>query len=148
MKTKEKCDKIVTYFNKILPYVDCELNYSKDYELLFAVVLSAQTTDKKVNEITSTLFKKYPNLDSFEKASLNENLALFLSVCIERTVFKFSYGDQCSSTDLPEQLILLPVDNNDIPNYEIMECYAAELKRTIFNKTVNVMKELIYSKTN
>lgn len=95
----------------------------------------------------STLDMKIHGLQ-LKNASLNENLALFLSVCIKRTVSKFSYGDQCSSTDLPEQLILLPVDNNDIPNYEIMERYATELKRTLFNKTINVMKALIYRKTN
>ena len=39
--------------------VVCELNYSKDYELLIAIVLSAQCTDKRVNEVTKVLFSKY-----------------------------------------------------------------------------------------
>ena len=43
----------------MFPEAKCELNYSKDYELLIATVLSAQCTDKRVNEVTSVLFKKY-----------------------------------------------------------------------------------------
>lgn len=72
MIKKEKVDRIRNYFNEILPSADCELNYSTDYELLIAVVLSAQTTDKKVNEVTKTLFKKYPAIDDYDKASLSE----------------------------------------------------------------------------
>lgn len=72
MNSKEKANLIENYFLKILPDAKCELNYNKDYELLIAVILSAQSTDKKVNEITFKLFKKYPNLESFNEASLNE----------------------------------------------------------------------------
>ena len=59
MNKKDKIELIKSYFNEILPNATCELNYTKDYELLIAVVLSAQTTDKKVNELTATLFKNY-----------------------------------------------------------------------------------------
>ena len=45
--------------DKMFPDAKCELNYNKDYELLIATVLSAQCTDKRVNEVTSVLFKKY-----------------------------------------------------------------------------------------
>ena len=54
-----KTDRVETYLNKILPNAKCELNYNKDYELLIATVLSAQTTDKRVNEVTKILFNKY-----------------------------------------------------------------------------------------
>lgn len=72
MNSKEKANLIENYFLKILPDAKCELNYNKDYELLIAVILSAQSTDKKVNELTYKLFKKYPTLDSFNEASLIE----------------------------------------------------------------------------
>lgn len=45
--------------DKMIPNPRCELNYNKDYELLIAVVLSAQTTDKRVNMVTKDLFNKY-----------------------------------------------------------------------------------------
>ncbi len=134
MKTKEKCDKIVTYFNKILPYANCELNYSKDYELLFAVVLSAQTTDKKVNEITSTLFKKYPNLDSFEKASLNEiedNIrqiglykakALALKDITHKLIYKFNY----KVPDNKKDLLTMRGVGNKVANVVLIELFNKE----------------------
>lgn len=72
MNSKTKAKLIEDYFIKLLPDAKCELNYNKDYELLIAVILSAQSTDKKVNEITEVLFKKYPSLDDFNNASLIE----------------------------------------------------------------------------
>lgn len=50
---------ILDYFNELFPYLKCELVYNSNFEFLIAVVLSAQTTDKKVNNITNILFSKY-----------------------------------------------------------------------------------------
>ena len=50
----------------------CELNYQKDYELVIAVMLSAQTTDKGVNKVTNILFNKYQDLNSLSQANLEE----------------------------------------------------------------------------
>ena len=61
---------ILEYFDKLFPNPKCELDYNKDYELLIATVLSAQTTDKRVNKVTSVLFKKYPELLSLSKADV------------------------------------------------------------------------------
>jgi len=63
---------ISDYLNELIPNPRCELNYDKDYELLIATMLSAQTTDKRVNMVTDVLFKKYPNLESLSKAQLND----------------------------------------------------------------------------
>ena len=72
MKTKnEKRELIMQYMDEILPNASCELDYHKDYELLIAVMLSAQTTDKKVNKVTSVLFDRYPSLDALKEAPLN-----------------------------------------------------------------------------
>ena len=65
-------NKIEKYLDEIIPNPKCELNYTKDYELLIATMLSAQTTDKKVNEVTKILFKKYPDLESLSKANIEE----------------------------------------------------------------------------
>ena len=51
--------KIVEYLDFLYPNPRCELNYQQDYELLLAVMMSAQTTDKRVNMVTSILFEKY-----------------------------------------------------------------------------------------
>ena len=63
---------IIDYLNEIIPDPKCELNYNKDYELLIATMLSAQTTDKRVNEVTSILFNKYKNLDELRNALVTD----------------------------------------------------------------------------
>ena len=63
---------IIDYLDKLLPNPKCELNYEKDYELLIAVMLSAQTTDKRVNMVTDILFKKYNSLEKLASADIND----------------------------------------------------------------------------
>ena len=63
---------IEEYLDELYTNPRCELNYNKDYELLIATVLSAQTTDKKVNEATKVLFKKYDSLEKLSKAPLDD----------------------------------------------------------------------------
>lgn len=63
---------IIEYLDEIIPNPKCELNYTKDYELLLATMLSAQTTDKKVNEVTNILFKKYKTMEELSKANIND----------------------------------------------------------------------------
>lgn len=75
-----KISDIITYFDEILPNAKCELNYSQDYELLIAVMLSAQATDKSVNQVTEVLFKKYPSLDAFESATREDIEAIIKPV--------------------------------------------------------------------
>ena len=63
---------IFKYLDKLYPNPKCELNYNKDYELLLAVVLSAQTTDKRVNKVTSVLFKKYKSIKELSEAKIGD----------------------------------------------------------------------------
>lgn len=63
---------IVDYLDLLFPNPKCELNYTKDYELLIATMLSAQTTDKRVNMVTDVLFKKYPTLELLRLANVND----------------------------------------------------------------------------
>ncbi len=63
---------IVNYLDELFPEPRCELNYTKDYELLIAVMLSAQTTDKRVNMVTSVLFNKYPSLTMLADANIDD----------------------------------------------------------------------------
>lgn len=61
---KARTKKIVDILKETYPDAKCELNYETPLQLLIATILSAQTTDKKVNEVTKDLFKDYPDLDS------------------------------------------------------------------------------------
>lgn len=65
-------NKIEKYLDELFPNPKCELNYGKDYELLLATMLSAQTTDKRVNMVTSTLFEKYPTLKDLSEANIDD----------------------------------------------------------------------------
>lgn len=67
-KRKQKAQEVVKKLKKIFPKAKIALNYSNDWELLVAVMLSAQCTDKKVNEVTEKLFKKYRKLDDYVNA--------------------------------------------------------------------------------
>ena len=71
-KTQEKMNSVLQYLDEIFPNVGCELNYTKDYELVIAVMLSAQTTDASVNLVTAKLFKEYPTLESLANADLKD----------------------------------------------------------------------------
>ena len=72
MTMKTNISSLLSYLDELFPHAQCELFYTKGYELVIAVMLSAQTTDKSVNAVTSVLFKKYQSLDALNKASLEE----------------------------------------------------------------------------
>ena len=65
-------NKIFIYLDKLFSNPKCELNYEKDYELLIAIMLSAQTTDKRVNKVSSVLFKKYPSIKELSMAKISD----------------------------------------------------------------------------
>ena len=72
MTKKEIAEKACEELEKIYPDVECSLVYKKPYELLIATRLAAQCTDARVNIVTKTLFQKYPSLEAFAGADLNE----------------------------------------------------------------------------
>lgn len=71
---------IFDYLDTLIPNPKCELNFNCDYELLIAVVLSAQTTDKRVNEVTKVLFTKYPTLEDINKADISSIKEIIKSI--------------------------------------------------------------------
>jgi endonuclease-3 len=69
VKQKEKYDILVNYFKKAIPVAESELEYHSPYELLVAVILSAQCTDKRVNMITPAFFEQFPTAEILAKAT-------------------------------------------------------------------------------
>lgn len=65
-------NEIVEFLDELFPNPKCELEYNKDYELLIAVMLSAQTTDKRVNSVTRILFKKYDSLEKLKNSNIED----------------------------------------------------------------------------
>jgi endonuclease III len=71
---------ILAYLDELYPNPKCELEYSKDYELLIAIVLSAQTTDKRVNIVDKELFTKYDTLDKLARANPQDIAKIIKSI--------------------------------------------------------------------
>ena len=80
MQRKERYAAFVRHFTKHQPEAATELNYTSPFELLVAVILSAQCTDKRVNLVTPSLFKKYPTPKLLAKSSFDELFPLIKSV--------------------------------------------------------------------
>lgn len=72
MTEKEIAERACEELEKLYPDIECSLKYKKPYELLFAARLSAQCTDARVNIVTEKLFERYPDLESFASADINE----------------------------------------------------------------------------
>ena len=80
MTRKERYQFVIDYFSVQMPDAETELIYDNPYQLLVAVILSAQCTDKRVNLTTPALFDKYPDLLALSKANQEELFALIKSI--------------------------------------------------------------------
>lgn len=80
MTKQERYDKVIAYFQKARPVAETELEYINPYELLVAVILSAQCTDKRVNLITPALFEAFPTVYDMAKAT-PEEIFLYIKSC-------------------------------------------------------------------
>ena len=72
MKLQERYDNIINWFRREMPTADTELEFGSIFQLLVAVVLSAQCTDKRVNMVTRELFKAFPDAYALGNADINE----------------------------------------------------------------------------
>ena len=72
MRTPEQVQEIVRLLLEEYPEASCTLDYGRDYELLFSVRLAAQCTDERVNQITPALFARFPTLEAFAEADVEE----------------------------------------------------------------------------
>lgn len=80
MTKKERYTFIIDFFQKNLPEAETELDYEDPYELLVAVILSAQCTDKRVNLTTPALFRKFPNIQALSKTDFDELFPFIKSI--------------------------------------------------------------------
>jgi len=79
---------IFAFLDERYPDVGCELWYQQDYQLLIAVVLSAQTTDQAVNKVTPLLFQKFPSLQTLAKAAVKDIATIIQSIGLYHTKAK------------------------------------------------------------
>lgn len=92
MTRKERYTFIIDWFEKNMPVAETELEYEDPYELIVAVILSAQCTDKRVNMTTPAIFEKYPTVHSLSKATFDELFPLIKSISYPNNKTKHLIG--------------------------------------------------------
>lgn len=92
MTKKERYQFVIHYFQQHVPDAETELIYDNPYELLVAVILSAQCTDKRVNITTPAIFKKYPDVPALSKAGFAELFPMIKSISYPNNKTKHLIG--------------------------------------------------------
>lgn len=92
MTRKERFEKVLDWFTVNMPIAETELDYTTPFELLVAVVLSAQCTDKRVNMVTPRLFMEYPTAQRMSEASVEEIYELIKSISYPNNKAKHLVG--------------------------------------------------------
>ena len=92
MTLKERYRFVIEQFRQHLPVAETELEFHDPYELLVAVILSAQCTDKRVNLTTPAIFKKYPDVEALSRASFDELLPYIKSISYPNNKTKHLIG--------------------------------------------------------
>jgi endonuclease-3 len=92
MNRKERFNAVLNYFQQNVPVAETELVYDNPFQLLVAVILSAQCTDKRVNMTTPAIFEKFPDLASMAKATFDELFPLIKSISYPNNKTKHLIG--------------------------------------------------------
>lgn len=92
MRRPERYAALIDYFQKNMPVAETELSFDNPYQLLVAVILSAQCTDKRVNLTTPAIFEKYPTVQDLEKASFDELFPFIKSISYPNNKTKHLIG--------------------------------------------------------
>lgn len=92
MTTKERYQKVINYFTEHAPNAETELIYDSPFQLLVAVILSAQCTDKRVNLTTPILFKKFPTAAALSKTTFDELFLIIKSISYPNNKTKHLIG--------------------------------------------------------
>jgi endonuclease-3 len=92
MTRKQRYDFVIDYFEKNIPEAETELIYDSPYQLLVAVILSAQCTDKRVNLTTPAIFEKFPDVESLSNTNFDELLPYIKSISYPNNKTKHLIG--------------------------------------------------------
>lgn len=146
---------IIDNLQKLFPDAKCELSYNNDWQLLIAILLSAQCTDKKVNNVTPILFKRFPTLKDLKEANFNELESLIHPLGLSNnkakniinlaTILNEQYKDQVPRTK--KELTQLPGIGNKTANVMLIEyfnipAFPVDTHVARVSKRLNLCKEV------
>lgn len=135
ISTDERYQFVIEYFKKERPVAQSELNYNNPFQLLVAVILSAQCTDKRVNMVTPKIFEKYPSPEKLSQAKYEELFQIMKSI---------SYPNNKAKNLISMSQKLVEKFNSEVPdNLENL----LELDG-VGRKTANVITSVIYNQPN
>lgn len=133
MRKKERYDKVMAIFEEKMPDAETELRYNTPFELIVAVILSAQCTDKRVNIITEDLFKRLPDAETMAAASIDEIYELIKSCSYPNNKAKSLSG--MAHTLLEEFKGVVPEDIDELQKLP-----------GVGRKTANVIASVVFNK--
>ncbi|MEI6122649.1 MAG: endonuclease III [Bacteroidota bacterium] len=133
MSIKERYNFFIDYFSEHQPKADTELDYHDPFQLLVAVILSAQCTDKRVNKITPGLFNKFPDVNSFAKANESDVFQLIRTCSYPNNKTKHLIG--MASMVVNDFNGLIPSDLDDLQKLP-----------GVGRKTANVIAAVVFKK--
>jgi len=131
MTKKERYRRFIDYFEKHMPVAETELQYSNAFELLVAVILSAQCTDKRVNLVTPSLFRAFPNPQLMSISSQDEIFHYIRSI---------SYPNNKSKHLLGMAKMLVNDFNGEVPQ----SLESLQLLPGVGRKTANVVASVLF----
>lgn len=133
MTTKERYSGILEWFGENVPKAESELNYSNPYELLVAVILSAQCTDKRVNIVTPPLFSRFPTPETLSEATFEEVFSYIKSI---------SYPNNKAKHLMGMARMLVQEFGSTVPS----DLDALQRLPGVGRKTANVIASIVYDK--
>ncbi|MBQ2243650.1 MAG: endonuclease III [Bacteroidales bacterium] len=133
MTTKERYSGILEWFGENVPKAESELNYSNPYELLVAVILSAQCTDKRVNIVTPPLFSRFPTPETLSEATFEEVFSYIKSI---------SYPNNKAKHLIGMARMLVQEFGSTVPS----DLDALQRLPGVGRKTANVIASIVYDK--
>lgn len=133
MQKKERFEKIISWFETHHPVAETELHYRNPYQLLVAVILSAQCTDKRVNMVTPALFERFPDPETLAAASSDEVFTYIRSI---------SYPNNKAKHLVGMAQMLVNEFNSVVPD----TIEALQRMPGVGRKTANVIASVVYEK--
>lgn len=133
MRIKERYDGVIAYFQEAMPVAESELHYSTPFELLVAVILSAQCTDKRVNLTTPALFEAYPTAEAMAEATAEEIFPYIRSI---------SYPNNKARHLAAMARMLVEEFGGEVPS----DLYDLQRLPGVGRKTANVIGAVIWQK--